>query len=75
MANSSITPGSTVQVRLNGQEKSLTIVDPESIDPQNGHISFNSPIAQALLGAGVGEQKEIKLPTGSCVTIEIMSVA
>ncbi|MGB0756975.1 MAG: GreA/GreB family elongation factor [Patescibacteria group bacterium] len=66
--------GSKVTVKLNGIEQDLTIVDPESIDPNSGCISFNSPIAQALIGTEPGDTREIDLPNGNHVSLEIVSV-
>lgn len=69
-----VNAGSRVTVRLNGQERDLTIVDPNAIDPNNGCISFNSPIAQALIGTEEGDVRDFDLPNGQHMQIEVVSV-
>jgi transcription elongation factor GreA len=58
--------GSTVHVS-EGQGKATheyTIVGPAEVDPKVGRISNESPVGQALLGKGVGEEVQIKVPKG-----------
>lgn len=69
-----VTAGSQVTVKLNGQEQSLTIVEPDQTDPTNGFISFNSPIAQALLGVQEGDLSNVQLPNGNEISLEVVSV-
>ena len=57
--------GSTVVIR--DEEMSVetyTIVGSAEADPQNGLISNVSPLGKALLGNKVGEDVEIKTPSG-----------
>jgi transcription elongation factor GreB len=47
------------------------IVGPDEIDPSNGWISVDSPLARAALGKSVDEEFTVETPTGevtSCVT-------
>lgn len=58
--------GSTVTiVNLNtDEEKIYTIVGTSESDPSRGLISFNSPLANGLIGKEEGEEVTIKLPSG-----------
>src|ERR1700744_5654970 len=47
--------GSTVTIRRNGREQTFRIVGVDEADAAKGMISFRAPIAQAVLGAKVGE--------------------
>lgn len=74
MSQAKVSPGSKVTVKMDGEQKDFTIVDPEAIDPQNGCISFNSPIAQAVLRAEIGQSIDVELPNGKSLHIEVMAV-
>lgn len=41
------------------------IVGPYEADPSNGSISINSPIARALIGKEVGDEIQVKTPSGT----------
>jgi transcription elongation factor GreA len=47
-----------------GKQVEYTIVDSVGADPAARKISFESPIAQALMGKRKGEEVEIKVPAG-----------
>jgi len=47
-----------------GAEVLYTLVGQEEANPMEGLISITSPIAKALLGHGIGETIEIKVPRG-----------
>lgn len=42
-----------------GEQCTVKIVDPESSDPDRGIISCRSPLGAALLGARIGEAREV----------------
>lgn len=65
--------GSTVRVRVQGKEKTFTIVGSSEADPLAGKISNESPIGSALLGAEVGSEVEVRLPSGLMV-YEVVSI-
>ncbi len=48
----------------NGDEIEFQLAPPDEADVDNDIISIKSPIGAALLGKGVGEQIEIKVPAG-----------
>lgn len=50
-----VTLGSTVTVRVNGEEKTYHVVGSQEADPGNGRISQLSPLGGILLGKKVGE--------------------
>ncbi|WP_338426337.1 GreA/GreB family elongation factor [Sphingopyxis kveilinensis] len=47
--------GSRVRYRLNGDERTVTIVGHDEADPAAGHIAFTAPVGRALMGAEAGE--------------------
>ncbi len=57
--------GSTVTV-LNhkGERDNYTIVGSAEADPKGGRISNESPVGQALLGKGVGDEVQVNAPAG-----------
>lgn len=56
-----------------GEEETYTIVGSAEADPFAGKISNDSPIAQALLGAHLGEEVAIATPGGE-MKVEIIKV-
>ena len=58
--------GSTVTV-LNhkGERDNYTIVGSAEADPKGGRISNESPVGQALLGKGVGDEVQVNVPKGT----------
>jgi transcription elongation GreA/GreB family factor len=47
--------GSDVTFTLNGKERRVRIVGEDEADPATGLLGLQSPLAQALIGAGEGE--------------------
>ncbi|RVU03442.1 nucleoside-diphosphate kinase [Novosphingobium umbonatum] len=47
--------GAQVLFRLNGQERSVTLVGDDEADPAAGLISASAPLARAMMGAEAGE--------------------
>lgn len=62
----SVSLGSTVTV-LNhkGERDHYTIVGSAEADPKAGRISNESPVGQALLGKGVGDEVQVNAPAGA----------
>lgn len=54
--------GSTVVVRVEGDESTLHIVGSTEADPANGKISNASPVGRALMGHRAGDKVEIVTP-------------
>ena len=55
-AHTKVALGATVKVKIDGKEKTYSIVGPVEADPLNGKISDASPIGKALLGLKEGEE-------------------
>ena len=63
--------GTRVTIRLNGAERTMSIVGDDEADPARGLVSVSAPLVKALLGAGVGEQ----LPfAGKEAAVEILAI-
>ena len=58
--------GSSVAVvdEASGRAMDLTLVGPTEADLKNGRLSFESPVAQALVGARAGETVTVETPGG-----------
>jgi transcription elongation factor GreB len=57
--------GATVTIaNVRGEERTVTIVGVDEIDPPRGHISWVSPMARALLKAHVGDTVQLQTPAG-----------
>ncbi len=58
--------GSSVAVvdEASGQSMDLMLVGPTEADLKNGRLSFESPVAQALVGAHAGDVVTVETPGG-----------
>jgi transcription elongation factor GreA len=58
--------GSTVEVEDAGTGRRTTyaLVSPPEAAPAEGRLSFDSPVAKALAGARVGEERTLQTPRG-----------
>jgi transcription elongation factor GreB len=66
--------GATVVVAdAKGDERTVSIVGTDEIDPERGRVSWISPIAKALLRARVGDTVTLRTPRGP-EEIEIVDV-
>jgi transcription elongation factor GreB len=58
--------GARVTVRTSGgEERSLTIVGADEVDPAHGRVSWLSPVAKALLKARAGDVVRLETPGGA----------
>jgi transcription elongation factor GreB len=48
----------------NDERRTLTIVGDDEADASAGHIGWSAPLARALIGARVGEERVVRLPAG-----------
>jgi transcription elongation factor GreB len=48
----------------NDERRTLTIVGDDEADASAGHIGWSAPLARALVGARVGEERVVRLPAG-----------
>lgn len=66
--------GSTVTVAdEDGGQKTYRICGVDETDPDNGKISWISPIARALAAREVGDEVQLDLPRGR-ITLEILGI-
>jgi transcription elongation GreA/GreB family factor len=67
--------GTRVHYRLDGQERAsvATLVGWDDGDPASKRVSYNSPLGVALIGATVGEEREL-LAGGRPRTAEILAI-
>jgi transcription elongation factor GreA len=58
--------GSTVEVEdgASGRRTTYALVSPPEAAPAEGRLSFDSPVAKALVGARVGEARTLQTPRG-----------
>ncbi len=63
--------GTTVAIRLNGQDRSITIVGDDEADPASGLLSFSAPLCRAMMDAEVGELLDF---AGKPDAIEIQAI-
>jgi transcription elongation factor GreA len=71
----SVTFGKRIEIRdtKSGDLRVCTILGEGEADPDNGIISYSSPLARALIGRRKGETVDVKLPVG-VKTFEILEV-
>jgi transcription elongation factor GreB len=57
--------GATVELAdENDARRTLTLVGDDETDTAAGKIGWNAPIARALIGARVGDERVVRLPSG-----------
>lgn len=66
--------GVTAQLRVNGKRKTYTLVGVDEARVREGRVSVHSPLAQGLLGHGVGDTFEIAVPAGA-LQVEVIALA
>jgi transcription elongation factor GreB len=67
--------GATVEV-ADGDDnrRTLTLVGDDETDAAAGHIGWSAPLARALIGAKVGEERIVRLPSGE-KNYEVMAIS
>ena len=63
--------GSRVTLRLNGATRTVAIVGGDEADPAGGRLSFQAPLARAMLGATVGDTVDFN---GVADAVEIVAI-
>lgn len=56
--------GSTIEVKSNNNAEIFNIVGSAEAKPQEGKISNESPLGRAFLGRKIGDEIEVKSPSG-----------
>ena len=57
----------------NDERRVVTLVGEDEADATSGRISWAAPIARALIGAKVGDERTVRLPAGE-KSYEVMSI-
>jgi len=66
--------GATVELAdENDERRTLTLVGEDEADASAGRISWSAPIARALIGARVGDERVVRLPAGE-KSYEVMAI-
>lgn len=68
-----VSVGSTIVVKINGQERKYTIVGSNEANPKEGKISNESLVGKSLLGKKTGEKFQVSAPAGE-MDYEIVSI-
>lgn len=66
--------GSKVTIRMYEKIRIITIVELGKVNTQKGFISFEAPLAKALLGGLKGDILNFINPIGKLVYIEIIEI-
>jgi transcription elongation GreA/GreB family factor len=70
-ADDSVSFGSTVTIRRKDRIQTFRIVGVDEADASRGMISYRSPMAQAVLGAQVGDIIEADEPLGEMEVVKV----
>lgn len=62
--HNAVTIGSTIKVKVNGEEREYAIVGSNEANPGAGKISNESTVGKALLGKKLGDKVTITAPAG-----------
>ena len=66
--------GATVELAdEDDNRRTLTIVGDDEADASNGRIGWSAPFARALIGATVGQERTVRLPSGE-KSYEVMAI-
>lgn len=73
--NDTVQLASTVTLVEEGApEETYRIVGPAEADPAGGRVSYESAMGRALLGHRVGDEVEVRTPTGARYAIRIVRI-
>lgn len=73
-AGDSVAFGTRVTYELNGRKNSIAITGDDEADPNEGRISFTSPIARAIMEAEPGEKIDFAGRTGAIEILEVEAI-
>jgi transcription elongation factor GreA len=66
--------GGRVEVEVEGDKEIIHLVSSAESDPKAGHISIESPLGQALLGAKVRDVVTVTVPDGGTIDYTILKI-
>jgi transcription elongation GreA/GreB family factor len=70
-AGGAIAFGSRVTLKRNGHTQTFRIVGEDEADPKAALVNFRSPLAQALIGAEVGDTVEMQSPPAELTILKV----
>jgi len=71
-AGNSVAFGCRISLRMNGQERAITIVGDDEADPASGLLAYSAPLCRAIMDAEVGEKLDF---AGKPEAITIIAIA
>ena len=74
-SNGRVGIGSSVEVKVDGDDLTFRLVGSAESDPAGGLISSDSPLGKALIGSKVGDKVDVSIPDGGSVTYAIISIS
>ncbi len=66
--------GARIAVEIEGDKEVYQLVSSAESDPAHGHVSVESPLGKALLGAKVGQTVEVSIPDGGTIAYKITKI-
>src|ERR1044072_81929 len=69
-----VTIGNRVEVEVEGSKENILLISSPEAAPATGHISIESPLGHALLGAKVGDVVEVAIPDGGTIEYKILKI-
>ena len=69
-----VTIGSKIKVKINGQIQELQIVGSAEVNINQGKISYLSPIGEGVLGKAENENFVIELPSGKITEGQVVKI-
>jgi len=66
--------GAKVEVEIEGDKETFSLVGSAESDPAQGLISMDSPLGKALMGRKVGEVTKVSIPDGGEVEYKILAI-
>ncbi len=70
---SAVAFGCTVTFRLNGKDRTITLVGDDEADPAAGLLAFSAPLCRAMQGAEAGEAVDFGGKAGAIEVLQIVS--
>lgn len=75
MNNLIVKVGDQVEVLLNGQKQKLKIVESYESAPEQGRVSFLSPLGEALIGQSYTAKVHFAAPNGQIMECQLLRPA
>jgi transcription elongation factor GreA len=66
--------GSKVDVEIEGDKETFSLVGSAESDPAKGLISIDSPLGKALMGCKIGDIAKVAIPDGGEVEYKILAI-